>query len=544
MANWFNKPVVKDQPSAPVDSKPVSTTAPTTIHTSVQESPRQPQTQTEPRIKVQLPEVKTEPPKTQSYPARPSPPPTTSSPDAPPKPLLPKATSQQVVDLTIGFDLGTSCSKISIGDSVLGRQYAVPFNFNHRGIEKYLCPTRFSERNGSVSLSPTADEKIISNLKLRLSDAVENQAATAEPELDLAIYVAIVLTQVLAWYEQERANDHRSRTRCWWLSIGFPAKRVDNNPKLHQAYQRFVAAAIRAVNSGEVINRALVQRCLVDSNANPDKESQLSSERVNFYPEIAAQLAGYAVSRNRVHGPLMLIDVGAGTLDISTLILHQRDQEEFCSFQFCEVAQLGAFRMYQQLHQALAAISPHTVEPMVSIGADQNWRVPESASQYLRSTAVVTSSMKNGFYSARESFADKCLDQALSNFSAFKRYLDKPFREVGERPKAFRKNVHIILSGGGSRVAFYRKLFPDQLEEVVLKSGLTLWNHDPAHRRIHGEGFHIRHLVQPDNFMVSGISSDEFDRLSVAHGLSLSSETILQITAKEMSDRQWNNSAK
>jgi hypothetical protein len=46
--------------------------------------------------------------------------------------------------------------------------------------------------------------------------------------------------------------------------------------------------------------------------------------------------------------------------------------------------------------------------------------------------------------------------------------------------------------------------------------------------------------MKPDKFIVSGVEPDDFDRLSVAHGLSLSSEILLQITAKEMSDRQWN----
>jgi hypothetical protein len=454
----------------------------------------------------------------------------------PSSPALP----QPVVDLTIGFDLGTSCSKVVIGDSLLGNQYGVPFNPSAKGVNKYLFPTRLYEWADGISISARTEATLVSNLKLSLTEAVQNQTDTTEPEMDLAIYMALVLKHTLSWYHQYRTGDHRARARCWWISVGFPAKRTDNNPRLHQAYQRLTGAAIQAVNSGEQINRALVKRSLGGSSHNGDSSYILSSDRVNFYPEIAAQLAGYAISRHRVHGPLMLIDVGAGTLDISTLILHHRDQEEVCSFQFCEVLQLGAFRLYQHLHESLACVSPHAVDALVSIGSDQNWQVPESASEYLQASSVVTLSMKNAFHLARESFADKCLENALSNFSDFKRYLDEPFREVGQRPPAFRKNVNIILSGGGSRAVFYRKLFPERLEETVVKSGLTLWNMDHKQRKIHGEGFHSRHLMKPEKFIVDGVESDDFDRLSVAHGLALSSETLLQITAKEMSDRQWN----
>jgi hypothetical protein len=240
----------------------------------------------------------------------------------------------------------------------------------------------------------------------------------------------------------------------------------------------------------------------------------------------------------------MLFDVGAGTLDISTLILHQKAHEEVCSFHFCEVAQLGAFRLYEKIHHALAAVSPDAVDNLVSIGSDQDWHVPESANEYVRSISVVTYPMKTAFYSAREAFALKCLDKALSNFSAFKQLLDKPFHDTGRRPRAFRQNVNIILSGGGSRAKFYRELFPSRLEETFVQRGLTTWNLDPERRRIDGQGFHTRHLMKPDRFFVSGVESDDFDRMSVAHGLSLSSETLLQITSNEMSDRQWNASRK
>jgi hypothetical protein len=462
------------------------------------------------------------------------------SPALSPPSVPPISSPQSVADLTIGFDLGTSCSKVAVGDSMLGNQHGVPFNALAPGVAKYLFPTRIFEGADGISLSFASQATLLSNLKLRLIEAVEKQSDTSGAETDLAIYVALVLKHTFAWYDQHRSGDHRSRARCWWLSFGFPAKRVDNNPRLHKAYQRFAGAAIQAVNSSQQITRELVQRCLRGVPLERDSNQVLSLDRVSFYPEIAAQLAGYVFSRYRTTGPLMLIDVGAGTLDISTLILHQNTHEEVCSFHFCEVAQLGAFRLYEQIHHALATVSPNAMDTLVSIGSDQDWHVPESAREYLRDTSVVTNPMKIAFHSAREAFALECLEKALSNFSAFKQYLDKPFVDEGKRPRAFRQNVNIILSGGGSRAMFYRTLFPDRLEETVVKSGLTAWTLEPERRKIDGQGFHPRHLMKPDKFVVNGVESEDFDRLSVAHGLSLSSETLLQITAKEMSDRQWN----
>ena len=163
-------------------------------------------------------------------------------------PAPPLSSPQSVADLTIGFDLGTSCSKVAVGDSVLGSQYGVPFNTRAHGVAKYLFPTRFYEGADGISLSSGQQAKFVSNLKLRLTEAVENHGDTSGPETDLAILRrALVLKHTLAWYEQHRAGDHRARARCWWLSFGFPAKRVDNSPRLHKTYQRFAGAAIHGV---------------------------------------------------------------------------------------------------------------------------------------------------------------------------------------------------------------------------------------------------------------------------------------------------------
>jgi hypothetical protein len=97
--------------------------------------------------------------------------------------------------------------------------------------------------------------------------------------------------------------------------------------------------------------------------------------------------------------------------------------------------------------------------------------------------------------------------------------------------------VNFILSGGGSRAAFYRNLFPDHLEERLLN--LTSWDPESAVRRSLQQGLQRIYFTQPDKFRASGIAATDFDRLSVAHGLSMGVETLMRITAKEASDQQW-----
>jgi hypothetical protein len=123
------------------------------------------------------------------------------------------------------------------------------------------------------------------------------------------------------------------------------------------------------------------------------------------------------------------------------------------------------------------------------------------------------------------------------NFSAFKTYLDEPFLREHRRPPVFRQQINFVLSGGGSRADFYLDLFPKKLEEELIT--LTAWEVERHRRRSLGQGLNRIHFTQPDTFHAPGIGAQDFDRLSVAHGLSMGTETLMRITAKEASDRQW-----
>jgi hypothetical protein len=442
-----------------------------------------------------------------------------------------------VVDLRIGLDIGTSCSKVAIGDSHWDRFYGVVFAPRAKSVTKYLIPTRFYEPPQAATLHPLDGATPTSNIKLRLVDAVARGSDETDAALDLAIYIALVLQHTFDWYQDNHAQEHRARQPCWWLNIGFPAKRLQNNPKLADLYSRAAKAAIRAVDSGKSITRELVRVCMTTELPPSNTPQRLADERLSFYPEIAAQLAGYTYSPYRSEAPLLLLDVGAGTLDISTLILHKNEGEDVCSFQFCEVAQLGAFRLYQRIHDALRTLSPAQIRSAVSIGEDPGWRIPDCPAGYLLPDAITDSSLQNAYHNARSTFASDCLDVCRANFVAFKRFLDEPFQLQKRRPVAFREKVNFILSGGGSRAGFYLDLFPQRLEQHIIN--LTCWEVEPYRRRNLGQGLHRIHFMHPARFVADDVGAEDFDRLSVAHGLSMGVETLMRITARESSDKQW-----
>lgn len=53
------------------------------------------------------------------------------------------------------------------------------------------------------------------------------------------------------------------------------------------------------------------------------------------------------------------------------------------------------------------------------------------------------------------------------------------------------------------------------------------------------KGLQRIHFTQPEKFRAASIGAADFDRLSVAHGLSMGVETLMRITAKEASDPHW-----
>jgi hypothetical protein len=364
-------------------------------------------------------------------------------------------------------------------------------------------------------------------------DAVEHLTDTSEPETDLAIYLALLLQHAFTGFDQHAAANHRNRALCWWLNVGFPAKRIEGNSRLFASYTRACTAAARAVDADEPICRALIQRCFAPQPAT-NLASRIAPDRIHLYPEIAAQLAGYAYSPYRKDGPLLLIDIGAGTLDVSTLILHRCEGEQICSFHFCEVVQLGAFRLYQETHSALQRIAPASLLPLVSASADPAWLPPASPRDLLVPHAILSPGLQQVFFQTRSAFAERCLDSCHTNFARFKAYLDEPFLVENLRPPVFKKTVNFILSGVGSRAQFYCDLYPDKLEERILN--LTDWHPELSGRRKNEQGLQRIYFTQPDKFRAAAIGPTDFDRLSVAHGLSMSVETLMRITAKEASD--------
>lgn len=432
-----------------------------------------------------------------------------------------------MADLVLGLDLGTSCSKVVISDQLANKSYAVEFRPGLRGIDKFLLPTRFAAHESGASLEAEKLGPTRLNLKLALVDAIQSGQPVDNHVVDLAVYFALVLRESFKWFDSRLGQSYRDRDICWSLNLGYPGKQVAPGSLRDSLLAAGTAACKSLAGNKPISHRALADAlngCTVADITKP----VIERERIGLYPEIAAQLAGYVKSPYHETGPLLLVDVGAGTLDVSTLILHTAEGDDVCSFHFCEVALMGAYRLFQHRIRELTGVIPGQVRDASPADCDPSIPIPNRLADYLLPNASVAPHVKSAFQKINEEFAAACRSVCLRNIVAFKSACQEVHAN-GRAYNPFRKNLPFILSGGGSRLDFYHQVLGDGFEQSLVP--YTPWELDSSRRTSLGQGLRRITFDLPRNFVSSGVTLQDFDRLSVAYGLAYGAENLMRITA-------------
>lgn len=424
----------------------------------------------------------------------------------------PQRTFLPEVDLTLGIDFGTSCTKVVIGDhGWLGQSYAVPVGPGKNGLDRFFRATK-TETGGKVE----------SNLKMRL---MENPGS---PELrDLVtLYLAGIIRDSIKWFSTEKAARYQSRKERWSLNLGFAAKQIDAGP-LAQAYTEIADIAARLGPSIHPLSIASV-RNMRSASELESSPRVIPASRIALYPEIAAQLAGYVNSPYRAQGNLILIDVGAGTLDVSTAILHGKEDEDVVSFHVCEVAPLGALKLLEARLAAIEKVAPGSLQSRLEDYQSGTVAVPESALDILGRRHCHQICFR-AFEEASKDFGDAAIRLAIACASRFRMLQREAHANASFDP--WPNQLRFFFTGGGSRLAFYRHLFVEGRFEQDL-SRFTRWKETQADRHRHRQGLRLERLPKPQDLqgLPAELTSD-FDRLSVAHGLAYGCENLMKITA-------------
>ncbi len=407
------------------------------------------------------------------------------------------ATTERRVDreLVIGVDLGTSSTKVVIADRTLKQAYAIPFT-DGAGVMSYLLPTLLVESDGAYSLSGQGVH--LNDLKLAMMAKPDNPVCCAR----VAAFLALVIQQARAWLFQNHRDQYTSSEILWSLALGQPADQLTSATSKSLFRQIGQIAWSLANTSGPLS----VKKVLDVWSAGKTNQAETDEFQCLVMPELAAQIHGYVSSSlfdPRRPNIFLMVDVGAGTVDASIFRVY-KDETGTTSFNLFTnsveaygVANLHRHRVnWWQNNLADLPNGSQCVQELQQIKLPTEYRgfFPASFKDYVQGVDV---QFLNGAKNPDESFFDRINQQLVG--------------EIFGRAKAKRllgpndiDGMPYFLCGGGARHSFYEQIKP----ALQRPRGATWLNLVP------------KPLSLPANLRAEGVSRADYDRLSVAYGLS------------------------
>lgn len=401
--------------------------------------------------------------------------------------------------LTIGLDFGTSSVKVVVTD-YWKQSFAIPFR-DAVGINAYLLPSRLYETDGSFSLNPEGqllDGVVHRDLKLAL---MENPGDLLVRNYVIA-FLSLVIRKVRAWFFAAHGDAYRNADILWTLVIGVPAD-VADQAGLLGLYASLGKTAWYVAGREEPVSLTLCEQGKLAVI-----EGVLGDEiDVQVIPELAAQIQGFRTSDqfDPKAGNLYLIaDVGAGTVDSCLLRVEKTLSGSFSLHLYTTMVEtrgvmnLHRHRMTWWLNKLPGVKNGEELVDTIStfqVPTDQLKAIPEKFDGYFEGVEV---SFSGNEVSPDDDFREGLLQQVQGG-TAYRAYRE------GKLVKSQVSVARSILCGGGARMEYYKELS----------------------RRL-GENPHgfpwlamrPMSLVLPRHLRAEGVADKDFDRLSVAYGLS------------------------
>ena len=281
-----------------------------------------------------------------------------------------KRTGSGDVELVIGLDFGTSCTKVVIQDVETRTGYAVPFATESDPTGIFLLPTIVSlDDQGNFNLERRGEE--FRGLKENLMN-ISMTAPASHDEKRKALmphtiaYLALMFREVRAWFMEEHEEDYAGRRIIWRINVGLPASRFDQ-PHMPTYYRSTIRDAWYLSTLSNPISKSWASKiCDLDTLPSEGTGSLLTPDSIAAFPEVVAAVQGYAKSSERKEGIHLLIDVGATTLDVTCFRLHTHDHEDSYPIFFASVRRLGGFELFR--HRA------KVVQGLINSDIDQYMR--------------------------------------------------------------------------------------------------------------------------------------------------------------------------
>ena len=416
--------------------------------------------------------------------------------------------------VVVGFDLGTSCSKIVIRSPYVAneRAVAIPFDGLTGVHSRYLVKTLIHEgEEGRFSLEPNGETFVPArDLKVRLLN-LDGAPTPTEAEIvdcgtPTTAYVALLLRRARSWFLEDQRDEFAQYRIRWEFNLGIPSAGYDD-PVTRTVFDAIARSAWSLSESETPLTRQGVAKALRDALVN----RTVSGVEIGVIPEIAAEVVGYARSPQRRTGLHVLVDVGASTLDISSFVLHEDEGEDRYSLLTAAVSREGVHELHKHRIAKLGAARALTP---VARGAldDPMVPIPERCELYIESCGDQLSP------SPREidlEFKRRCLRTIMET-------LVDLWRDRYPNAPEWREGLRVFVGGGGIRMVLYRGVLTKASNRVVE-------NKRGAYGKGHAAGLIVREVPKPENLVNEDIDQALYHRLAVASGLSFSAIDIGRI---------------
>ena len=336
------------------------------------------------------------------------------------------------IDVFIGLDFGTSYTKAAVG--LKDQIFAVDWHGVSGGADRYLLPSEYSiMADGSCQIGQAPDvpvDHVRQHLKHPLIDAAVSAASLA----NAAVFLALVLRHVRAWVFFHHGDKIGRSSIRWMLNIGAPSNGLENE-RHRRAYLKMCSSAW-SMSTSELGPSAAYAGELIAAWQPDVLPKDLIG--LDVLPEFVAQIAGYVQSAQRQRGLHALVDVGGGTLDVVTFIVHERDGEDVFPFLVPEIRALGTQMLYQnrlvEAPEHEKAKLPDELQPVLN------------TSEYAKCTGLPEAHVAlrdNVFWSEVHSTVHRVFHHTKRN-----RY---------RLSEAWTKGLPVFLTGGGGSVEGYQK---------------------------------------------------------------------------------------
>lgn len=299
----------------------------------------------------------------------------------------------------------------------------------------------------------------------------------------------------------------------WKLVLGIPAANYETDTKNQAIVDKFrliaKAALLVAGKHKKEMDIGLVKKTVVRAKellSGEPSRNESEEVEVDVVPELSAQIYGFCVSQSfdiKAENIFMTVDVGAGTVD-SSVFQVKKVKGGKLDFEFFtnQVQQNGVMNLHRNRvdwwSEALAGREDPASMLIIKLNknrghTDFNVTIPDSIDDYLNGVNLIFRDQKKH---PDTIFFKKRVAQQVRGDTLYqaRKYLDQNMLA----------GIPMFLCGGGVRMPYYQKLE----QELANFPGAT-WLKATK-----------RALVKPTKLRAHGLADADYDRLSVAFGLS------------------------